>query len=147
MPPARAMDSLRRLRSAAHRSVFSATNGRVLATWGGLPVVLLTTTGRKTGLPRTTIVTSPLQDGDRVVLVASNGGSPRHPAWFLNLRDRPEVTVLMGGRRTGRRARVATPAEKDRLWAQVASRAPSYARYQRQTTRDIPIVLLEPADQ
>ena len=91
------------------------------------------------------MLVSPVQEGDRIVLVASNGGAPRHPDWFLNLRDRPEADVVMRGRRGHMRARIATPEDKDRLWPQVTSRSPSYARYQERTTRDIPLVLLEPA--
>jgi deazaflavin-dependent oxidoreductase (nitroreductase family) len=132
-------------RSVVHRAVFSATDGRLLGRWGGLPVVLLTTTGRKTGRPRPTILVSPVRNGDRVVVVASNGGAARHPDWYLNLRDHPEAEVVLGGRRRRVTARTATPEEKASLWTRITARAPAYARYQERTDRDIPVVVLEPA--
>jgi deazaflavin-dependent oxidoreductase (nitroreductase family) len=143
--PSGARDAILKARSALHRSIFSATKGRVLGRWGGHPVVMLTTIGRRTGRRRITMLASPLQDGDRIILVASNGGAARHPDWFLNLRDRPEVDVLMAGRRERMHARVATPEEEEGLWPRVTSRSPSYGRYRDRTTRRIPIVLLEPA--
>ena len=137
-------EALLRIRTGLHRRIFSATGGRVLARWGGLPVVMLTTTGRRTGLPRTTMLASPVQEGDRIVVVASNGGAPSHPDWFLNLRDRGQVDVVMRGVMGRMSARTATPEERARLWPQITSRSPSYARYQERTSRVIPLVLLEP---
>lgn len=90
------------------------------------------------------MLVSPVSEGERLVLVASNGGAPRHPDWFLNLQERPAVDVVVRGGRRRMRARIATAAEKDRLWPQVIDRSPSYARYQERTTRSIPLVLLEP---
>lgn len=127
-----------------HRRVFTATNGRVGGTAFGMPVVLLTTKGRKSGRRRETMLTSPVQEGDSVVLVASYGGDPRHPAWFLNLRDDPEVEIVMAGRRRPMTARVATVEEKERLWPEVTRRYKGYAGYQKRTDRDIPLVILEP---
>ncbi len=129
-----------------HRNVFSASNGRVLGRMAGMPVVMLTTTGRKSGRPRTTMLTSPVQEGDRIVLVASYGGDPHHPAWFLNLQEHPDVDVVTSGKRACMRARVASAEEKQRLWPQVTARYKGYAGYQERTSRDIPLVLLEPAD-
>jgi deazaflavin-dependent oxidoreductase (nitroreductase family) len=131
-------------RSRVHRTVFSATDGRLMGRWGGLPVVMLTTTGRRTGRPRTTIVVSPLRDGERIVLVASNGGADKHPDWYRNLLDCPDVDVVMKGRRARMRGTTATPDEKARLWPRIESGSPAYGRYRRRTTRDIPLVLLEP---
>ena len=142
--PNRPKDLFAKAFTNVHRAVFSATNGKVLGRFSGMPVVMLTTTGRKSGKPRATMLTSPVQDGDRIVLVASYGGDPRHPAWFLNLRERPEVEILMGGKRSRRRARIATAEEKERLWPQVTAKYKGYAGYQERTTRDIPLVLLEP---
>lgn len=139
--------SVLRARSLLHRAIFSATKGRVLNRWGGLPVVRLTTTGRRTGRRRTTMLVSPLQAGNHVVLVASNGGAPRHPEWFLNLQAHPEVVVVMADRRGRMRARIATSDQKAGLWPRITTQAPSYARYQERTTRDIPLVLLEPLDE
>ena len=91
------------------------------------------------------MLATPLQDGDLIVLVASNGGAPRHPDWYLNLRERPAVDVVMRGRRGSMRARTATPEEAARLWPRVTGRSPSYGRYRARTSREIPLVLLEPA--
>jgi deazaflavin-dependent oxidoreductase (nitroreductase family) len=76
-----------------HTTGFRASNGKLLSRGSGMPVLMLTTTGRTGGQPRTTMLTSPLQDGDAIMLVASNNGDERHPAWLLNLRDHPEVEV------------------------------------------------------
>jgi deazaflavin-dependent oxidoreductase (nitroreductase family) len=85
-----------------------------------------------------------VQDGDRLVLVASYGGDDRHPAWFLNLRDNPEVELTMGGRTRPMRARVATADEKAELWPRVVDAYKGYGQYQRRTERDIPLVIVEP---
>jgi deazaflavin-dependent oxidoreductase (nitroreductase family) len=138
-------DTAFRFATGLHRSVFTATNGRLLGKMAGMPVVLLRTTGRKSGQRRETMLTSPVQEGDTVVLVASYGGDPHHPAWFLNLEAHPEAEIVMGGRRSKVKARVATPDEKARLWPQVTAKYRSYEGYQRKTTRDIPLVLLDPA--
>jgi len=92
------------------------------------------------------MLTSPLQEGNTVVIVASRGGDDTHPAWFLNLRDNPNVEVAMKGKRRGPwTARVATADERARLWPQVTSKFKNYADYQTKTSREIPLVLLEPA--
>jgi deazaflavin-dependent oxidoreductase (nitroreductase family) len=127
-----------------HRTIFRASNGRLLARGAGMPVLMLTTTGRKSGRPRETMLTSPLRDGDRIMLVASKGGDDRNPAWFLNLRDDPRVKVTMGGRTTPMTARIAGPDEKAELWPRIVADHDNYAGYQRKTTRDIPVVVLEP---
>jgi deazaflavin-dependent oxidoreductase (nitroreductase family) len=142
--PSGAKDAVVRVRSALHRAAFARSGGRLLATWSGQPVVLLTTTGRRSGVPRTTIVVAPVRLGDTLVLIASDGGAPRHPAWYLNLRARPEAEVLFGRRRRRMLARTAGPAERAALWPQVTASSPSYARYQARCTRELPIVLLEP---
>ena len=85
------------------------------------------------------------RDGDRFVLAASNGGAPNHPAWYLNLLDDPEVTVQVGTETFSARARTATAEEKPPLWLLMISMMPSYADYQRRTSRDIPVVIVEPA--
>ena len=137
-------DSGGRVVNTIHRTVFSATNGRLLGKMFGMPVVELTTIGRKSGARRTTMLTSPVQEGDRVVLVASWGGDDRHPTWFLNLRENPEVEVAMGGHRRAMRAHVATPEEKARLWPQVTEAYRGYAGYQKKTEREIPLVICDP---
>ena len=131
--------------TAFHRQVFKTTKGRIGGTAFGMPVVILTTTGRKSGQARETMLTSPLQDGDTVVLVASYGGDDRSPAWYLNLRDHPEVTLTMQGRTRSMKARTATVDEKAELWPKVVAGYKGYAGYQTKTDRDIPLVLLDPA--
>ncbi len=109
-----------------------------------MPVLKLTTTGRKSGRPRTVMLTSPHQDGDTTVIVASKGGDDRHPAWFLNLRDNPEVEVET--REQPRRkmtARIATPEERAELWPVITGKQERYAGYQKKTDREIPLVLLD----
>jgi deazaflavin-dependent oxidoreductase (nitroreductase family) len=130
--------------NALHRGIFKATNGRVMGKFFGMPVVMLTTKGRKSGQPRTSMLTSPVREGDKVVLVASKGGDPKHPMWFLNLRANPDVEATYGGQKRKMRARVATPEEKQELWPKVVAGYKGYADYQKKTTRDIPLVILEP---
>ena len=137
-------DATARFWTGLHEAAFRASNGLLFNRFFGMPVVMLTTTGRKSGQPRTTMLTSPVQDGDRIVLVASYGGDDRHPAWFLNLRDNPHVEVMMDGRTRRMRARIASREEKAALWPRVTASYWGYAQYQRQTARDIPLVILEP---
>jgi deazaflavin-dependent oxidoreductase (nitroreductase family) len=139
-----AKDSIFRVVTTLHRIAFTASGGRVLGKLGGMPVVALTTVGRKTGQKRTTMLTSPVQDGEAVVLVASYGGDPRHPAWFRNLEANPDVEITMDGRTRAMRARVAAAEEKDRLWPSITKAYRGYGAYQRRTSRDIPVVILEP---
>ena len=106
-----------------------------------MPVLLLTTRGRRSGRRRTVPLTY-LRDGDDLVLIASYGGSPRHPAWFLNLAADPEVEVRIGRGRRRMKARRATPDERARLWPKVVETYDGYAAYQRRTTREIPLVFL-----
>jgi deazaflavin-dependent oxidoreductase (nitroreductase family) len=132
--------------NALHRVVMKLTFGKIGWQAGPMPVVELTTTGRKSGEPRTVLLTSPVQEGDVWVLVASRGGDDHHPAWFLNLRDDPNVEVRRGGKARERmRARVAGPDERARLWPQVTATYKGYAGYQTKTDREIPLVLLESA--
>ena len=130
--------------SALHRLVYEASGGRVGANLVRMPVLLLTTTGRSSGTRRTVPLTY-LEDGDDLVLVASYGGSPTHPAWYLNLEANPEVEVQIGRERRPMRARRATPEERARLWPRVVEAYHGYAGYQRRTRREIPLVVLEVA--
>lgn len=130
-----------------HRFILKASFGKV--GWGamGMPVVELTTIGRKSGQPRMTMLTSPLRDGDNTVIVASRGGDDKHPAWFLNLRDNPNVEVRIGGGPKQRmRARVTEGDERDRLWTELTAAHQNYADYQKSTDREIPVVVLESVD-
>ena len=128
-----------------HETIFRATGGRVLGRAAGMPVVMLTTTGRRSGRKHTSMLTTPARLGDGIVLVASYGGNDRHPAWFLNLQANPDVDVVMRDRSGPMRARVASREEKAALWPQVVAAYGDYAVYQQRTERDIPLVILEPA--
>ncbi|MBW3662093.1 MAG: nitroreductase family deazaflavin-dependent oxidoreductase [Actinobacteria bacterium] len=132
---------------AFHEAVFKVSGGRLLGRLGGMPVVELTTTGRRSGEPRRTLLTSPVQleDGS-VVLVASNGGSDSHPAWYLNLRENPEVDLVVRGVRGPAMARTVTQDEKAALWPRITDAYRGYAGYQRSTDRDIPVVICEARD-
>ncbi len=141
----RMKDSVFRVGTRAHEFVFRATRGRLLGRAAGMPVLILGTTGRRTGKRRSTMLTSPVQDGDRVVLVASYGGDDRNPAWFRNLSADPQVEVTMRGSTRRMRARVASSKEKAELWPRITDAYRGYASYQRVTERDIPVVILEPA--
>jgi deazaflavin-dependent oxidoreductase (nitroreductase family) len=128
-----------------HRTVLKLTGGKIGWTTAGMPALQLTTVGRKTGEPRSVMLTSPIQEGETIVIVASRGGDPQHPAWFLNLQANPDVTVSLQGKPTrAMRARVATAEERATMWPQVTAAYKGYAGYQTKTTREIPLVLLEP---
>jgi deazaflavin-dependent oxidoreductase (nitroreductase family) len=132
--------------NTVHRGLLRLTGQRI--GWNALrmPVLELTTVGRKSGQSRSVMLTSPLQEGDTVVVVASRGGDDHHPAWLLNVQANPEVEVsLRGGPKRPMRARVATAPERARLWPLVVADHKNYAGYQRRTSREIPLVLLEPA--
>ncbi len=128
-----------------HRVILRASFGKVGWAAMGMPVVELTTIGRKSGQPRTTMLTSPLQEGDTTVIVASRGGDDKNPAWFLNLSDNPEVDVRIGGGpKQPMRARVVADDERARLWAILTTDHQNYADYQTSTDREIPVIVLEP---
>lgn len=129
-----------------HRSAFDLTKGRIGGKAMGMPVMQLTTIGRKSGEPRTTMLTSPATDGDALVIVASKAGADTDPAWFLNLKANPEVQVVMRGKRMKMRATIASAEDKERLWPQIVASYKGYASYQRKTDREIPVVLLHPVD-
>ena len=132
--------------NAVHRGLLAVSFGHFGREFSGMPVIELTTTGRKSGQPRSVMLTSPLQQGDTLVVVASRGGDDVHPAWFLNLRDHPDVEVAYAGKpKRAMRARVATTQERAALWPRVTSQYKGYASYQTKTDREIPLVLLEPA--
>lgn len=143
------MPAVRRTRSMElvwkiHRWLYRTSGGRVGGRMMGMPVLLLTTTGRKTGEPRT----SPLMyfpEGDACVVIASNAGEPQHPAWWLNLRADPHATMQRGREVARVRAREAAGEERSRLWAKLIQLDRSYETYRQRTTRQIPVVLLEPA--
>ena len=128
----------------AHAKRYLETGGRDGHEWEGVTTLLLTTTGRKSGQPRTT----PLiygRSGDRYLVVASRGGAPAHPDWYQNLVAQPEVYVQVIADRFKARARTASAAEKPALWKTMAAMWPPYEEYQGRTTREIPVVILERA--
>jgi len=133
-----------RLGTDIHRALFTLSKGRILGTALGMPVVTLVTTGRRSGKARSTMLTVPVIDGERLVLVASFGGDDRHPAWYRNLQANPAVRVTRAGSTRRMVARTASSEEKARLSPQILAKAPLYAGYQEKTDRPIPVVILEP---
>jgi len=132
-----------RVLSRAHGSVYRASGGHLLGHLAGMPVLLLTTTGRRSGRRRTVALTYFRHAADLVV-IGSFGGSDLPPAWWLNLQHDSRASVLIGGTTSEVTARAATAAEHDRLWPVVTATHPGYARYQERTARLIPIVMLTP---
>ena len=127
---------------ADHLKQYLETDGREGHIWNGVPTLLLTTTGAKSGEP----LQLPLiygKDGDNYLVVASKGGAPEHPAWYHNLDANPDVAVQVEADKFNARARTATADEKPRLWETMAKIFPNYVEYQQKTTRDIPVVVLE----
>jgi deazaflavin-dependent oxidoreductase (nitroreductase family) len=144
--PAMPSDTVLKLMNRTHRILIATTGGRAGRSFSGMPVLELTTTGRKSGQLRSTLLTSPYQEGDRAYIVASRGGDDHSPAWFLNLRDNPEVTVsIQGGPAQKMLAEVADPDERARVWPLITSKHTNYAEYQKKTQREIPIVVLTPS--
>jgi deazaflavin-dependent oxidoreductase (nitroreductase family) len=129
-----------------HHAVLRITGGRALTAVFGMPAVELCVTGRKSGLRRTTMLTAPIMDPGRVVLVASKGGDDRDPEWYRNLLVNPDVElkVIRTGEVLELRARVATAEEKAELWPTIVAAYKGYAGYQKRTQRDIPVVICEP---
>jgi deazaflavin-dependent oxidoreductase (nitroreductase family) len=131
--------------NAVHRAVLKVTGNRIGASFGGMQSLELTTIGRKSGEPRSVMLTVPLQEGDTYVVVASRGGDDHHPAWFLNLSENPAVEVqLVGKPKQKMQAHVATAEERARMWPLIADKYKNYAGYQKKTSREIPLVLLKP---
>jgi deazaflavin-dependent oxidoreductase (nitroreductase family) len=127
-----------------HARLYRLTNGRIGRHFGRVENILLTTTGRKSGKARITPLTVTV-DGERLILVASNGGAPKHPDWYLNLTADPGVTLQRGGTLRQFRARTATAAERPALWAKVLDTYRGYDGYQKRTSREIPLVVCEPS--
>jgi len=127
--------------SALHRGIYSASGGRVGNHIAGMPVLLLRTTGRKTGKPRTSPL-SYVEDGGAIVLVASYGGRPHNPDWFENLVAAGEGEVTIGRELRRLTARQATPEERARLWPRIVATYDGYAKYQAKTSREIPLAIL-----
>jgi deazaflavin-dependent oxidoreductase (nitroreductase family) len=130
-----------RLFVVLHAFVYRLTGGRYGGHVRGLRVLLLTTTGRKSGRKRTTPLTYFADDGGYVI-IGSNGGSAAHPAWFLNLRSDPHATIQIGEERFAVRAEIAGAGRRAQLWAALIRIAPFYAAYAKRTRREIPLVIL-----
>jgi deazaflavin-dependent oxidoreductase (nitroreductase family) len=127
-----------------HKAVLRVTGGRWPNTLFGMPGVELQTIGRKSGEPRTTMLTSPIHDESRVVLIASKGGDDRDPQWYRNLTANPDVQITMSGATRAMRARTASPEEKAALWPEIIAAYNGYDGYQKRASRDIPVVICEP---
>jgi F420H(2)-dependent quinone reductase len=125
-----------------HRALYKWTNGFFGGRVIGMPVLLLTTTGRRSRQPRTTPLTY-LDHRDAFVVFASCLGEPKHPAWWLNLQANPSATVQIGGQRIPVHAREAEGTERETLWDRVVEIAPDYDEYKRRTSRRIPVVVLD----
>jgi deazaflavin-dependent oxidoreductase (nitroreductase family) len=127
-----------------HATLYRLTGGLIGHRWPGVPrMLLLDHRGAKTGTERTSVLAY-VEDGRNVVLVASKGGNPKHPAWFHNLKENPDTTVQIRSERRPVRARVATAEERSRLWPKAVAAYGGYATYQERTGREIPLVILEP---
>jgi deazaflavin-dependent oxidoreductase (nitroreductase family) len=125
----------------AHAFVYEKSGGRLGARMAGRDMLLLITTGRRSGARRT-LPLAYLRDGDALVIVASNGGQPTHPAWFHNLKAEPRARVRVGREAFDVRAEVASPAERARLWPKLVAYNPPYAGYAKKAARAIPVVIL-----
>jgi deazaflavin-dependent oxidoreductase (nitroreductase family) len=123
---------------------YRAHGGKVTGIFAGAPLLLLTTTGARSGQPRVAPLVYTTDNG-RWVVIASKGGAPTHPDWYYNLRANPEVTVEVGTELFPARATITTGAERQRLFDQMAARMPNFAEYQRNTVRQLPVIVLERA--
>lgn len=125
-----------------HVRLYRETNGETGYLWNGATALLLTTKGRKSGQERTIAIIFK-QVGDRYVIIASKGGSPAHPAWYLNILDDPHVTLQIKGEKFAGIARTAEGEEREELWAEALEQWPNYDVYQSRTERKIPVVVVE----
>lgn len=123
--------------------VYRITRGRLFGRLGRSPVLLLTTVGRRSGMRRTAPVLY-MRDGERLVVIGSNAGNPRPPAWALNLQAQPEAQVELGGERRAVRARAATGPEREQLWRRFNEQYSGFDDYEARTSRDIRVFVLEP---
>jgi len=133
-----------KLMNLTHKTVLKLTGGRWPRDLLGMPGVELTTIGRKSGLPRSTMLASPMHDEHKVVLIASKGGDARDPLWYANLTANPDVELTMNGETRKMRARTASPEEKAAMWPDIVATYKGYASYQERAGRDIPVVICEP---
>jgi F420H(2)-dependent quinone reductase len=139
--PSKLGAALQNIATTVHSVLYRISNGVIGGRIVKSPVLLLTTTGRRSGKQRTVPLLY-LTDGPNVVLVASNGGAVRHPTWWLNLQTKPDAWIQIKGTRRRVKAEQASTAEKQRLWPRLTAMYPGYQRYQEITDRDIPVVIL-----
>lgn len=126
-----------------HRAALKLSGGRFPKTFLGMQPVELHVTGRKSGQRHSTMLTTPIHDDARVILVASKGGASDHPQWYKNLAVNPDVEITLDDRTVPMRARTASPEEKAELWPQIVAAYKGYDDYQRNTDREIPVVICE----
>jgi len=132
-----------RLFYAIHRAIYRLSDGRIFSRSLGCPVVLLTTTGRKSREPRTAPIFG-FEEGQSVVVVPSNAGKKHYPSWYLNLRANPQAQVQLGAQTRQVKARDATVEERERLWPHLVTHYGGYQVYRERTERHIPVVILDP---
>ena len=139
--PSKLAAALQNVVTRVHSAIYRSSEGVIGGRIANSPVLLLTTTGRRSGKQRTVPLLY-LMDGRNVVLVASNGGAINHPTWWLNLQTKSEAWIQIKGIRRRVKAEQASAAEKQRLWPRLTAMYPGYKRYQEITARDIPVVIL-----
>jgi deazaflavin-dependent oxidoreductase (nitroreductase family) len=127
-----------------HRTVLALTGGRYPKKILGMTPIELHVRGRKSGKRLSTMLTAPIVEGDRVVIIASKGGSQDHPDWYKNLTANPDIEITIDGETKPMTARTANAEEKAELWPRAVAAYKGYAGYQRNTPRDIPVVICEP---
>ena len=136
-----------RFLNGMHRGLIAVSAGQAGWNVGGMTVVEVTTTGRNSGRDRTVFLTSPIQDGDSMLVVASRGGDDRHPDWYLNMKKKPEIKVnSKEGSDLNMVARIVEDNERDSLWSRVVEKYSGYGEYQEKTDREIPLIWLDPVD-
>lgn len=138
------VNTLLKIVTRIHIFLYRTSGGRLWGRQSGLPVLLLTTTGRKSGLERTTPVIH-VREGDDYIIAASKGGSERHPAWYHNLKANPQVRLELGSDRHSARAIITEGEERDRLYALLEAGNSDFTTYKNRTDRQIPVIRLSPA--
>ena len=138
----RAMNTLGQLFIKAHVSLYRSSGGKLGSSIKKMPVILLTTHGRKSGVERT-VPLVPFIDGDELYVMGSMGGAPQHPAWFLNLEKNPEIEVQRGADKWRGRAEILPDSERSKIWPRVKERYSNFADYEKKTSREIPVVHLQ----
>ena len=132
-----------RLFYTLHRAIYRLSGGRIFSRMVGCPVVLLTTTGRKSGEPRTAPLLG-FEEGQSIVVIPSNAGKKRYPSWYLNLRANAQAEVQVGAQIRQVKAREASVEERERLWQRIVTYYGGYQAYRERTERHIPVIILDP---